>query len=445
MPMLKKKDFGPDFKWGVTISAFQNEGTPHADGKQPSIWDEFTARPDIVKNGDIPGDTCDFYRRYEEDIALAAHLRFKVFRFSLSWSRLMPSGNIALNPLGVDFYNRVIDCCLKHNLEPWVTLYHWDLPIELERKSGWINRNIIDWFKEYARACACAFGDRVKHWIVMNEPMTFIGMGYFMGYHAPGRTGIRSFLPAAHHATLCMAEGGRVIRQLVPDAQIGVALSCSHIEPVDQRAINKGSAKRVDALLNRFFIEPLLGMGYPTDAMPALKIINLYFKPGDREKMAFDFDFIGLQYYFRIVTRFSLTPPILFAEEVAPSTRKAKLNLMEMDVYPAGLSHLLDFYASYPKIKSIILTESGVCFPDYPMGGHIHDHQRKEYHQNILKITQKAIVKGIPVNGYFAWTLVDNFEWREGYTPRFGLIYNNFETQQRTIKDSGLWFRSFLK
>lgn len=444
--MLRKTDFGPDFKWGVTISAFQNEGAAHLHGKAPSIWDAFTGRPDIIKNGDRPGDTCDFYHRYEEDVALAARLNFGVFRFSISWPRLLPDVTGEPHPEGAAFYNRVIDCCLANGLEPWVTVYHWDLPQELEAKGGWTHRDIIGHFAHYTRTCARLFGDRVKHWIVMNEPMTFVGMGYFMGYHAPGRTGIGAFLPAAHHAVLCMAQGGRIIREMVDGAKVGVALSCSYIEHVDDRPLNRGAARRVEALLNRFFLEPLLGMGYPTDAMPALHLIRRYMRPGDTEMMAFDFDFIGLQYYFRIVTRFSITPPILFAEEVAPASRKAKLNLMDLDVYPKGLQHLLDFYGRYPQIKSIILSESGVCFPDFPMGGHIHDHQRRDYHRTILHIVKDGIKKKkLPIHGYFAWTLVDNFEWREGFTPRFGLVHNNFITQQRTIKDSGKWFRQFLK
>lgn len=443
--MLSKKKFGKHFKWGVTISAFQNEGAPYTDGKKPSIWDDFTSRSEFILKKEFPGDTCDFYHIYKKDIELAAHLNFKVFRFSISWSRLIPDGTGNVNPQAVDFYNNVIDCCIKNGLEPWITIYHWDLPLILESKGGWINRDIILWFSEYTSVCSKLFGNRVKHWIVMNEPMTFVGMGYFMGYHAPGRTGIRSFLPAAHHAALCMAEGGRILRQNVPDAQIGIALSCSCVEPVDNTPANIGSARRTDAILNRFFIEPLLGMGYPTDVMPALKLINRYFQKGDKEKLAFDFDFIGLQYYFRVVTKFSLTPPILFAQEIPATERKAQLNEMNLEVYPEGLEKVINSFAAYPQIKSIIISEGGVCFPDFKFGKHVHDIRRINYYRNSLKIIKKAIKRGLPINGFLAWTLIDNFEWCEGYTPKFGLIYNDFKTQRRIIKDSGLWFKSFLK
>ena len=328
---------------------------------------------------------------------------------------------------------------------PWLTLYHWDLPQILEEKGGWTNRDVVDWYGEFAQVCTSRFGDRVKHWVVMNEPMTFTGMGYFMGYHAPGRKGITNFLPAAHHAVLCMAHGGRIVRENVKDGVCGPALSCSYVSPVNLKPRHQKAAKRVDALLNRLFLEPLLGLGYPTDVMPALSVIERYMKPGDRERMQFDFDFIGLQYYFRVVAKFSLTPPILFASEVPPKLRKTRLNLMDLDVYPKGLKHLLKFYAAYPQIKQLVLSESGVCFPDFPIGGRIHDVERTKYHQEILRIVKKAIKNEIPVSGYFAWTLVDNFEWREGFEPRFGLVHNDFATQQRTIKDSGLWFMQFLK
>jgi beta-glucosidase len=442
--MITRKDFGADFKWGVTISAFQNEGAADADDKSVSVWDVFTAGGKNVNDKQAPGNTADFFHNYEEDIALARDLGFDVFRFSLSWSRIIPNGSGSVSPSGIDFYNRVITSCLKHNMEPWVTIYHWDLPQALEMDGGWTNRRIVACFANYVKVVSQAFGDRVKHWIVMNEPMTFTGLGYFTGYHAPGRTGIGNFMKAAHHATLCMAEGGRIIRENVSRAEIGVALSCSYVKPVNDWFFNRGASKRVEGLLNRFFIEPLLGMGYPTDVMPGLGIIRNYFEPGDEERLAFDFDFIGLQYYFRVVARFSLFPPVLFANEVSPIERGSSVNSMGLDIYPKGLKYLLDYYSKYKDIKKIILTESGVCFRDFLRGEKVNDASRKKYHVKMLKQVKKAAKKGIPVSGYFVWTLVDNFEWREGFKPRFGLVYTDFKTQKRIVKYSGRWFRDFL-
>jgi beta-glucosidase len=443
--MLKREQFGDDFEWGVTISAFQNEGWSNADGKGPSIWDTFTSNTSNINNADKIGHASNFYKQFEEDIKLASQMGLDVFRFSISWTRILPNGTGTVNAKGIAFYNKVIECCLSNGLKPYVTLYHWDLPQVLHEEGGWTNRQIVDWFLAYTEVCVQQFGDRVKHWVVMNEPMTFTGLGYFMGYHAPASKGIINFLMAAHHAVLCMAQGGRLIRKYIPDAQIGVALSCSYVKPVNRFPKNVRAAKRMEALLNRFFIEPLLGMGYPTDVMPALKMIHMIFKKGDEQRMHFDFDFIGLQYYFRVVARHSLNPPILFADEIPPVERKAILNTMNLDVYPKGLNKLLHFYAAYPKVKSIVLSESGVCFPDFLVNDHVYDTRRLKYHQKMLRQVKKAINQGLPIKGYFVWTLVDNFEWKEGFEPRFGLVYVDFKTQKRTIKHSGNWFREFLK
>lgn len=442
--MLRKKNFGKDFKWGVTLSAFQNEGAAFEDGKSPSIWDAFTSDIQNINDGNAPGETSGFYHNYQEDIRQTGKLGFGVFRFSLSWPRIIPDGKGKPNPKGIDFYNRVIDACLEEGLEPWITIYHWDLPQILEDEGGWTNRAILQWFSNYVEEVTSAFGDRVKHWIVMNEPMTFVGLGYFSGYHAPGRNGIGNFMKAAHHATLCMAEGGRIVRRNVKGAEVGVALSCSYVKPSNKLFFNRRAARRVEGLLNRFFIEPLLGLGYPTHIMPALNIIKSYFRPGDEERLAFDFDFIGLQYYFRVVARFSLFPPVLFATEVPPGRRSTKLNSMGLDVHPKGLSSLLEFYLKYEGVRKIIMTESGVCYPDFLRGDKVSDARRKKYHQKMLKYVKKAIKRGIPLAGYFVWTLVDNFEWREGFQPRFGLVYNDFKTQKRTVKASGKWFKKFL-
>lgn len=443
---MKREDFGKDFSWGVTLSAFQNEGFANAEGKGPSIWDAFTANPQgKIANNDVVGNAAEFYLRYKDDIRLAASLGFNSFRFSLAWTRIQPNGYGIVNSKGVDFYSKVIDECLKNGLEPWITIYHWDLPLALEAEGGWCNRDIVGRFADFTDISTRAFGDRAKRWIVMNEPMSFLGLGYFMGYHAPERTGIGSFLQASHHAVLSMAESGRVVKRNIPDSEVGPALSCSYVAPSSPWILNIRAAKRVEAVLNRMYIEPLLGLGYPTGRVPALMLINKYIKEGDEQRMAFDFDFIGLQYYFRVVAKFSMFNPGVFAKEVSPTARGAKLNAMNLEVYPRGMRKVLELYSSYPQIKKLIVTESGVCYSDKQEEGRVKDKKRVKYHQKMLRNVKKAIKKGINVKGYFVWTLVDNFEWREGYAPRFGLIYNDFKTQQRIVKQSGYWFKSFLK
>ena len=296
---LTTRNFGNDFKWGVSTAAYQIEGGYNTHGKGPSIWDVFTntkGKTWLNQNGNT---ACDFYHRYAHDVALMSELCIPNFRFSISWSRLIPGGIGAKNPKGIDFYNKVIDFCLDLEIEPWVTLYHWDLPHELEKKGGWANRQIIDWFSYYVEFCEKKFGDRVKYWMVLNEPMVFTGAGYFLGVHAPGRRGLNSFLAAAHHAALCQAEGGRIIRSMQTSAKVGTTLSCSYIEPSTQSPNDILAAIRVDALLNRMFVEPLSGLSYPVDDLKLLRRLEPFIKDGDETKLAFDMDFVGVQNYTR--------------------------------------------------------------------------------------------------------------------------------------------------
>jgi beta-glucosidase len=443
---VTKADFGDTFNWGVSVAAYQIEGAHDADGKGKSIWDVFTATKGKILKGQHACTACDFYNRYEEDIALIKKLNIPNFRFSVSWSRILPDGEKTINQAGIDFYNKVIDRCLESGIEPWLTLYHWDLPQALEIKGGWTNRGIIDWFCDYVEICAKNFGDRVKNWMIMNEPMVFTGAGYFLGLHAPGKTGMKNFLPAIHHVTLSMAEGARRLRKNLPaGADIGTTFSCSYIEPRSPSTLNVNAAKRVDALLNRLFIEPVLGLGYPTEDLPVLKKLNKYYYPGDEDKLAFDFDFIGLQNYTReIVAHFWFTP-YLKAKLIKAGKRKVPVTTMGWEVYPPAIYHILKKYEKYSGIKKILITENGAAFPDVLIGKEINDNERTAYLRNHIAQVLKAKQEGCPVEGYFVWTLTDNFEWAEGYHPRFGLIYVDFETQERIIKKSGSWYADFLK
>ncbi len=439
-----KQLFGDDFTWGVSTAAVQIEGAHDAEGKGESIWDVFTTSKGKIKNNHHHYTATDFYNRYEADIDLIKQLNIPNFRFSIAWARILPNGTGAVNQAGIDFYNRVIDYCLQQGVEPWLTLYHWDLPHALELQGGWINRAIVDWFAEYVAVCANAFGDRVKHWMVMNEPAVFTGAGYFFGIHAPGRSGIKNFLPAIHHAVLSMAEGGRVLRSVLPLADIGTTFSCSYIEPYSDKPKDIAAAIRVDALLNRLFIEPVLGLGYPAE-LSVLKGMEKYILPGDEDKLQFDFDFIGLQNYTREIVKYSFFTPYIQASLVKAEKRQVPVTAMGWEVYPASIYHILKKYEKYPQIKKIYLTESGAAFPDDVTEGKVDDPQRVAYLQNYLQQVLKAKDEGCKVSGYFIWTLTDNFEWAEGYNPRFGIIYVDFETQQRIVKASGQWYAELLK
>lgn len=443
-PVITKDLFGNDFHWGVSTAAFQIEGCHDADGKGPSIWDVFTTQKGRIKNGHHAQHTCNFYDTYKNDIQLIKELNIPNFRFSISWTRIMPNGLHPVNQKGIDYYNRVIDFLLECGIEPWVTLYHWDLPHELELKGGWTNRDSIGWFTDYTAVCARSFGDRVTNWMVMNEPSVFTGAGYFLGIHAPGKRGLNNFLKAVHHVTLATAAGGRVLRNELPDTHIGTTFSCTHIEPASQSKRDIAAAARVDTLVNRAFIEPILGMGYPVADLPVLKKIHRYMLPQDEKEMAFTFDFIGLQCYTREIVTSSFFTPYIGASLISAGKRNVATTDMNWEVYPPAMYHLLKKFSAYKQIKTIIITENGAAFPDVVNDGSVNDVQRTDYIKDNLEQLLKAKQEGVNVQGYFVWSLTDNFEWAEGYNARFGLIYVDFDTQQRIIKQSGLWMRDFL-
>ena len=441
---VHKQLFGDDFIWGVSTAAPQIEGSCDVDGKGASIWDVFAAKKGKILNGDNPSTACDFYNRYEEDIDLVKKLNIPNFRFSISWSRILPQGTGEINELGIAYYNRVIDYCLKQGIQPWVTVYHWDMPHLLELKGGWTNREVIGWFTNYVSVCAAAFGDRVKHWMVMNEPSVFTAAGYFLGIHAPGRSGIKNFLPATHHVILSMVAGARVLRSTLPDIEIGTTFSCSYIEPLSDKARDVAAARRTDALVNRLFIEPVLGLGYPIDQIPILKDISKYVQPGDEDNLQFDFDFIGIQNYTREIVQYSFFTPYINASQVKAENRKVALTSMRWEVYPPAIYQMIKKFNGYPQIKRLIITENGAAFPDEVVDSKVDDPKRVDYIREHLQQVLKAKNEGYKVSGYFIWTLTDNFEWAEGFHPRFGLIYVDFKTQQRIVKSSGYWYRDFL-
>jgi len=445
MDQLNKALFGEDFKWGVSTAAFQIEGACDVDGKGVSIWDAFTAKKGKVPSGHKADVACDFYNNFQADIDLVKKLNIPNFRFSISWTRVLPNGTGNVNQAGIDYYNRVIDYCIAQGVEPWVTIYHWDLPQILEDNGGWTNREVVAWFTEFVDLCAKSFGDRVRYWMVMNEPSVFSGAGYFFGIHAPGRTGLKNFLPVIHHVVLSMVAGARKLREILPNAVIGTTFSCSHIEPRSDSKRDVRAAKVADALVNRLFIEPVLGLGYPVSDIPVLKGLEKFYRPGDDQNMTFDFDFIGLQNYTREIVRYSFFTPYINASLVKAKDRKVDITAMGWEVYPPAIYHVIKKFNAYPQIKKILITENGAAFPDSLADDEVNDPKRVAYLQDHLKQVLEAKREGCRVEGYFVWTLTDNFEWAEGYHPRFGLIHVDFDTQKRIVKASGKWYADFLK
>ena len=443
--LLTKDAFGKDFIWGVSTAAYQIEGAHDLHGKGPSIWDIFVKKRNRIFQNQHGNEACDFYNRYVQDLHLMQGMHIPNYRFSLSWSRIFPAGIGAVNQSGLDFYDRLIDLSLELGITPWPTLYHWDLPHALEKKGGWVNRDVKDWFGEFVSKCVQNYGDRVKHWMVLNEPTVFTAAGYFFGVHAPERKGLGNFLAAAHHAALAQAQGGRIIKSLQPNSEVGTTFSCSHVEPFTSKDRDIIAAKKADVLLNRLFIEPLLGMGYPTQEIKILGRIEKYMHANDERDLKFDMDFIGVQNYTREIIRYAMFVPYLQAKIVSAKDRKVEMTEMNWEVYPASIYYMLKKFSAYPNIPTLIVTENGAAFPDQIENGLVHDPKRLRYLQQALQQVYRAKQEGINVKGYFVWTFMDNFEWAEGYRPRFGLVYVDFNNQQRIVKSSGHWYGDFLK
>lgn len=442
--VVSKDDFGKDFAWGVSTAAYQIEGGHNLHSKGKSIWDVFVKQKNkIFKNqhGDI---ACDFYNRYASDLSLMSRLNIPNHRFSIAWSRILTGGIGHVNMEGIDFYNRLIDFSLELGITPWVTLYHWDLPYELEKKGGWVNRDVIHWFENYVSICVKYFGDRVTNWMVLNEPMVFAGAGYFLGVHAPGRKGLSNFLAATHHAAMAQSCGARIIKLMQPQSNVGTTFSCSHIEPF--RAVEKDykAAVKVDALLNRMFIEPLLGLGYPTEDLTILKRIEKFVKQNDEKDLAFNMDFIGLQNYTREMVSHSTFMPFIKAKIIKADKRNVATTLMKWEIYPESIYHILKKFSAYKNIPPLMITENGAAFLDEVKHDEVHDPERINYLKNNMAQVFRAKQEGVNVTGYFVWTFLDNFEWAEGYYPRFGLVYVDFATQERIVKSSGYWYADFL-
>lgn len=442
--MISVSDFGSGFHWGVASAAYQTEGAWNQDGKGASIWDVFSATPGKVWQNQNGRTACDFYNRYLQDLILLSYMGVPNFRFSISWPRVLPTGEGKPNRAGLDFYDRLTDTCLELGIEPWVTLYHWDLPQALEQQGGWTNRRMLDWFTHYTETCVRRLSDRVKNWMVLNEPLTFTGAGYFLGMHAPGKRGLSHFLPAAHHAALCQALGGRIIRSLCPGARVGSTFALLPFDAATATTRDMGAAQRMDALVNRFFLEPLLGKGYPLASLKALQPIERHIRDGDEALLAFDMDFIGVQNYTREVVHYSSFVPYLNARQLKASQRGVHHTAMDWEVYPEGMYRILKQVAAYPEVRNIMVTENGASFPDIITAGQVHDPGRIAYLEQYLAEVLKARREGVPVNGYFVWSFTDNFEWAEGFKQRFGLVYIDYTTKRRTLKTSGHWLRNFL-
>lgn len=440
-----KSDFGDDFLWGVSSSAFQTEGQNDKYGKGMSIWDEFSSNNLLNSDNGFPNISTNFYENYKEDIKLIKKLGIPNFRLSISWSRILPNGIGEINQEGIDFYNNVLDTCVEYNIDPFVTLYHWDLPLELERKGGWTNRDVLDWFEEYAKVCVTAFKGKVKNWIVLNEPSVFITDGYFLGVHAPGKKGLNNFLSAMHHALLSQSIAFKAIKQMDPTCQVGTIFSCTYITPKTYSTENIKAAERIDTLLNKAFIEPSLGLGYPIEKLPFLKHIAKYICKGDEELIKVDFDFIGLQNYTPEVVKHHSYTPYVNAILVPANKRNVDVSKLNFEIHTKSIYMMILKFSKYEGVKKIIITENDFSFLDELKSDTINDLKRINFIQNYLQQVLYAKEKSDKIKGYFVCSLTDNFHWTKGHNQRFGLIYVDYITQKRIVKKSGVWYKLFLE
>lgn len=438
--------FPKGFFWGTATASYQIEGAWNEDGKGESIWDRFAHTPGKIKNGDTGDVACDSYHRWREDLDLMRAMNLNSYRFSIAWPRIQPSGSGAVNEKGFDYYSRLVDALLEARIRPLVTLYHWDLPQALEDAGGWTNRDTAGRFSDYVQLVAQKLGDRVSDWMIFNEPTAFVDLGYLEGTHAPGRASLLDFLRATHVVNLAQGAGFRALKAARPTARVGTAFSMSSCEPATNSEADKLAAERAHAITNIWFLEPALRGRYP-EALTFLPETAMRIQSGDMEKIRAPLDFIGINLYYRIIASGSgvierTTHPQewLFPVKMDGGQQGPKTGF-GWEVWPKALYDMVMRITRDYNRPVIEITESGCSYNNAPdASGAIHDSRRIEYHQGYLAALARSIVDGADVRGYHAWSLMDNFEWADGYSQRFGLAYVDFKTQQRTIKDSGRWY-----
>jgi beta-glucosidase len=439
--------FPKDFFWGTATSAYQIEGAWREDGKGESIWDRFSHTPGKIKDGSTGDTACDSYHRWRDDLALIRAINVNSYRFSISWPRIQPSGSGPANAKGLDYYSRLVDALLEAHIRPLVTLYHWDLPQDLENAGGWPNRDTAARFADYAHIVTQALGDRVNDWVLLNEPAAFVNFGYLEGTHAPGRRSFYDFLRATHVVNLAQGEGFRAVKAVRPNSRVGTAFSMSPCEPATDSEEDKLAAERGHAIINIWFVEPALRGRYP-DAFTYVPEWIMGIKSGDMEKVRAPLDFIGINLYSRTMvsaasTSDRLEHPLnwIFPARFSGGTEGRKTDF-GWEVWPKAMYDMVTRLTRDYNRPAIEVTESGCAYNDGPdASGEIHDARRIAYHREYLSALARAMADGADVRGYHVWSLMDNFEWAEGYSKRFGLAYTDFKTQIRTVKDSARWYQ----
>jgi beta-glucosidase len=431
-----------DFIFGTATAAYQIEGAYNEDGKGESIWDRFTHTSGKIINNDTGDIACDHYHRYQEDVELMSELKLDAYRFSISWSRILPEGKKNINQKGIDFYNKLIDKLLSKNIIPFITLYHWDLPQKLEDIGGWSNNDISKYFADYSEICFRNFGDRVKYWITLNEPFCTAIPGYFTGEHAPGLRDAQKTLSAVQNLLLAHGESVSIFRSSgCKDGKIGITLNFSPTKPLTNSEEDFAATIRWNAILNELFITPIIYGKYPR-AISDIFGFDIEIDTDLKKKINQKIDFLGVNYYSRNIVKYNPRIPFIKAEVVVPEG--AAVSDMGWEIYPEGIYDLLLWIKNYYGNPPIYITENGMALKDELISGKVDDTARIEYLEQHLKYALKAKEEGTNLIGYFVWSLMDNFEWAYGYTKRFGIIYIDYVTLKRVPKKSYYWIKELL-
>jgi beta-glucosidase len=437
--------FPDGFVWGSATAAYQIEGAASEDGRTPSIWDVFAHTPGRTRHGDHADIACDHYHRLDADLDLMSSLGLQAYRFSVSWSRVRPEPGGATNAAGLDFYDRVVDGALARGIQPVVTLYHWDLPQWLQDKGGWASRDVANHFADFTSAVLYRLGDRVQRWITLNEPYCFTVIGHLEGRHAPGLRDEPTTVATVHNALLAHGHALATIRAQAPDAHAGITLNLSDPLPATDSEADRAAAARVDLVENRMFLSPLLRGEYPPDAAEFYAGITDFgfVRPGDLELISAPIDFLGINFYeqHRIVADSGAQPP---AGNITRGTRKLTPQPPVTDgnvaIRPDGLYNVLTRVHREWTDRPLWITENGLALNDYAgPDGRCHDPERIDYFAAHFAAAARAIADGVPLEAYLVWSLMDNFEWADGYGKRFGIVYVDFPTQARIPKSSAYW------
>ncbi|MCD4823789.1 MAG: beta-glucosidase [Phycisphaerae bacterium] len=434
--------FPAEFVWGVATASYQIEGAWNEDGKGESIWDRFSHTPGKIKDGSTGDVACDHYHRWKDDVALLKKLGMKAYRFSISWPRILPEGTGEINQKGLAFYENLVDELLAAGIVPFVTLYHWDLPQALQDRGGWANREVVNWFADYVAIVVKHLGDRVSHWITLNEPACFVAGGYFAGTNAPGLKDASLAMKACHHANLAHGAAYKVIKSISgPDSQAGLSFNVDHIQPASDKPEDVQAARRMAGRRKNMYTDPVLKGVYP-------EFMRSYYgrnfpeiTAADSEFLGVGVDFFGLNHYTSNTVEYAQDNPYKDKKVRQPG----KYTAMDWLIHPEGIYHtLMDLNRQYGPIPFYI-TENGAAFDDKLVDGEVRDSDRVEFLHSYLAETRRAMKDGVDVRGYFGWTFMDNFEWSHGLGKRFGLCYIDYATLERTPKASALWYSNLAK